>query len=147
MRLIRQPRDSDWPIMAETAEAAHREMPLPGKFCRKSWVKNWLEFSHMDAALILVQEFDGKPLGCLTGALSVDPATEEICAVMMFWHLDRSIRGHGFELLKAWRQMAKDSGATRLTMNHLNDSISSRLGAVYRRMGLRSLETIYTGEL
>lgn len=145
---IRGLESGDWPEMADVAEEAHGHMEnLPGKFDREAWVRNYQQFASTPAAMILLTEIDGVVRGGICGALTVDPASDDVIAVMMWWHFARAYRGSGVKLLKRWMNLARERGAVRLTMNHLLDLHSNRLEAFYLRMGMRPLEKIYIMEL
>jgi len=148
MTLIRGLREDDWPQMVAVAQEAHDSMPnLPGKFQPAIWVKNWRQFCSTPAACILIMEKEGVVRGGICGAMTVDPATDDLMAVMCWWHIARLHRGQGFKLLKQWMHLVKERGAVRLTMNHLNDLHSNRLETLYLRMGMKPLEKIYIMEL
>ena len=130
--------------MADVAEEAHSHMDLlPGEFNRSAWIYNWRTFSKSDGAMVMNLEIDQVVRGGIFGSITVDPANDDLIAVMMMWHIARDFRGHGIKLLKRWIKLAREKGAVRLTMNHLLDLDSLRLEQLYLRMGMTPLEKTY----
>ena len=70
------------------------------------------------------------------------PALQEV-----IWYVDKRFRSHGRKLMDAFEQEAARRGLTRVLMALMENSMSERLDAFYRRCGYRRFEVQYIKEI
>lgn len=128
---------------------------LPGKF-------NEVTFSNVLKAIvaggiptltgILYGLFDdsGKLVGSIGGLVTVDFLTGDVFAQETFWFITKEYRGGtgGLKLLTSFENKAKELGATRVHMLHLQSmGNDSQLSKIYSHRGYTLIEQMYSKEL
>ena len=77
------------------------------------------------------------------------PSLEDGALVVQeaFWFVDEKHRGGGIKLFRAAEKYAKQIGAERLMMIHLETSMPEKLKKFYKAMNYKLAETTYIKEL
>ena len=129
--------------------AFYEEASLPGHLLPRVFVETWHQFLSSGVGQILGLWQDGTLIGAIGGLLARDPNTGQLMAQELFWFVAPEVRtGMGaIRLYKAFERWARTQGALRLVMTALAGSYAERLGAVYRTLGFRLLETNYVKDL
>lgn len=95
---------------------------------------------------IAVAEHEGKIVGMLVMAYLPHVWNHDLLHAeeVMWWAAEDAPKTTGMRLLKFIKRRAKEKGADVLTFTKLTSS-PEKVGAVYERLGLREIETSYTG--
>jgi len=141
--IYRAVADADWDQMGDLAVKFYEEKPIPGQIDRRIWISNWSKWVAADVAVIWVAEDNKIIRGAVGGIQTQDPSTNEWMMVEAFWFVEPENRGCGVKLLLKWIAVAKARQCKRLTMVHLSDLDSKRVGTLYLRLGMKPLETHY----
>ena len=126
----------------------YEKMPYKKKTLNEDkWAFTWLN---------LIETGVGKILGLLDeddiiGGIGLinSPSLEDGALVVQeaFWFVDEKHRGGGIKLFRAAEKYAKQIGAERLMMIHLETSMPEKLKKFYKAMNYKLAETTYIKEL
>ena len=120
---------------------------LPGEFIAEAFTKTWANLIWQDIGAIFALEKNGEIVGGLGAVTFPDPNDGAVVANEMFWFVAKSDRGHGMKLLTAFENWAKQRGAKRAMMVHLENLFPDALRRIYTARGYRPVETHYLKEI
>lgn len=140
---IRAIQESDWEGLSDLAEHFYAEGNIPGTFDRESFIPIWRNFINQGFANVLIAEDHEAVVGTIGGFFLTDPMSGDFVCNEAWWFVHPEFRTVGVRLLRRWITLAKEAGCARLTMVHLCDSASERIGALYQRLGMKPLEHHY----
>ena len=118
-------------------------------FREEAFAKNWEAFMSLDLGVLLIAK-DGEQVVGALGALCVPDALDgELVASEMFWFTAPEVRtaGAGLTLFSQFEDWAKERGAKRAVMAHLQNSMPERLARFYSRRGYSPAETHFIKHL
>lgn len=115
---------------------------------------NWPHFSSMLRALVasgqgtlfVMEDNEGRLDGAVGGLISRDLFTGDVMVIEMFWYVDPARRGsvQGIRLLHQFIHWAETlENNKKLVMAHLHFAVSEKVEALYTRLRLTKLETLY----
>lgn len=122
---------------------------IPGKLIPEVFTLSWTRFYAADFGRIFGL-FNGDELvGVLGGILYPDSNDGVLVATEMFWFVASKHRGTvgSLRLFDAYEKWAKERGAGRIAMIHLQALAPETLEKLYLRKGYRKLESHYVKTL
>lgn len=145
--MIRQLNPAELPICADAGLQFFKEGKLPGEFVPACFIRNWSRLIGSGQGVIIA-DIVGKELrGGLGAILCPDLNNDELIACESFWYVLQNHRGQGARLLFAYERWARERGAKRIAMVHLELLQPGILGPLYERLGYRKIETNYLKDL
>ncbi len=121
----------------------YAESGLPGRFVPDVFEASWRQFYSIGMGQIFKLEVDGQIVGAIGGMVYPDPNDADLVASEMFWFVDPAARGGGIRLFSAFEDWAKQRGAKRIAMIHLQSLAPEALERLYLRKGYRKIESHY----
>jgi len=145
--LVRVLRQEQVEGVAELGDEFMRSTGMPGRFNASHFIETWTRLvqNPIFAIFSLVQGF--QTIGSIGGIVYDENFTGDAVAAEQFWFVTKSCRGHGLRLLDAFEKWARENGAKRILMAHINSPESIRSAVVYKRRKYRELETLFVKEL
>ena len=96
------------------------------------------------AATSLVLEHEGKIVGLLAGAITMNPIDNQRIWQEIVWYVSKPYRRHGVKLLRTMEIKVKQEwGCAGMMMVCMGNSMTKKLDAYYQREGYVPLETHY----
>lgn len=133
--------------LAKLGQEFFAEGKLPGRLVPGVFCETWERLYAADMGVIFALWRDGGIIGAIGGAVYPDPNDGELVAMEFFWFVTAEARGRGLALLSRFEAWAKERGAVRIAMIHLNNLQPARLCELYHRRGYREIETHYIKEI
>lgn len=142
-------------------DRVHHIVPLATKFSASSGVpldnELWVEvmatmIRNRQADIYFITENDrwtGAPVAFMSVYYAPNPFNGQQQIIEQAWYVDESERGqpHGWVLLRHLDSVAKDIGACRIIMAHMDNAVGDRLRHILPRFGYSPLEVTYSKEL
>lgn len=99
-----------------------------------------------NAGAVFLLEAAGEIVGGIGGGMQIEPIGGRRIAVETFWFVDEAYRGTigSLKLLSLWENWARQADAFRICMIAMEDSDPGAMDRLYRRLGYRKTETVYT---
>lgn len=129
--------------LSELGLKFYAESGLPGRFVPSVFEASWTKFYGLGMGQIFKLEEDGKVVGAIGGMIYPDPNDGDLVASEMFWFVEPEARGGGIRLFIAFENWAKERGAKRIAMIHLQSLAPEALERLYFRKGYRKTESHY----
>jgi len=120
-----------------------REGNLPGGFDPETFVRTWGALIDLGFGRVLVIKRDGIVRGALGFFIVSDPNDGAKIAQEAFWFVHPSARGIGLRLLAKYEETAREIGAKRISMAHINGLMDGKLAKLFEKRGYRAVETHY----
>lgn len=144
---IRPLLTSELPLAVDGGYEFFDEGKMPGGFKPEAFIANWTRLIDNGHGAIL-GSWEGEQLTGVIGAvLAPDLWNGQLMAVECLWYVRAQYRGHGMKLLLEFEKWAKEKGAVRTAMIHLERLQPEALAILYKRMGYEKIETHYVKEL
>jgi GNAT superfamily N-acetyltransferase len=136
-------------VTRTAANEFFEESQLPGALDFHYWVKRWGEVFDMKMGTIIAYMNDGELKGFMGALIFPCWMTGHTEALEAFWYVRKPYRGTtiGIKILKEYERWARERGAVRVKMVHLEVINADMLEKIYLRMGYSKLERVYSKEL
>ncbi len=142
--MLRNLTASDVPAMIPLGIAFFEYAKLPGVFNVGRFSDVWTKLLESGSGLV-VGYFD--PSGVLRGGAGIyvtpDSLTTDTIAYEAFFYIDPAHRGRGVALLHQLETEARNAGAKRLWMVHLENEHANAMQRYYERQGFTLREHLY----
>src|SRR5687768_4632282 len=125
--MIRRLQHNEVSRLNDLAFLFFKECSLPGNFNPATFNKALQTFIERGMGIFFVSEKDGKIEGAIGGTISQDFLTGDLVASEIFWFVHPDCRGEGLKLFLKFEEDAKNRGAKRILMLHLNTKDLSSL--------------------
>lgn len=134
----------DFPRVMDLLASFKQEANLPIERNDELACSNWARLIASGVGVIIgLRNRHGGLDGALGATLVPDLYDGALVAQECFWYVDRTARGRGFLLLRAFEEWARAQGASRFLLAHMHTLMPDRLASLYERMGYARLETHY----
>lgn len=147
--MLRQVELHEIPLFTAMGEEFYLEAGAPGKFNPEHFTNFWATAINQEFGVIhgLFNE-EGKPFGALGAVLLPDTHTGDLVANELFWFVTKPARGMiGLSLLDRFEDWAREQGAKRINMVHLNDKMGTLLERLYTSRDYIKFEVHYIREI
>lgn len=136
-------------------EAAFDEMPpgaLPAKddglpFDWKRTLTHWLQHLQAGTLRLWLLEADDRVVGGLQAAITRCDFTGALVGAHEMWYVLPEWRGHGGLLWRAFVRGMREEGIRYLSAHTSVEPYSARVGALYRRAGMKRTMEFYNGRI
>lgn len=133
--------------LAEGAREFYAASKFLGSFDIQKFVDFWRPMIESEVGVIFIAEDDGEIAGAIAGLAYAEPYSGDLVVQEFFWFVRPGRRGPGLKLYEALEFWARQKGAKALRMVHLMDSMPDKLSRVYKRLGYKQVETLYSKDL
>lgn len=135
--------------MRPLAREFYAEGNLPGVLDEDRFLNAWAGFVGSGLGVVIAAWDGDELIGVIGGIKAPSVMTGDTELIEQFWFMSKSARGGGIgkALKDRFEVEAKNEGAVRVIMVHLNDEVGEKLAGVYVRSGYRPLETHYVKEI
>ena len=120
-----------------------REGNLPGGFNPDVFVRTWSALIDLGFGRVLVLKRGAQVVGALGFFIVSDPNDGAKVMQEAFWFVHPSARGAGLRLLLKYEEAARELGAKRISMAHINGLMDGKLAKLFEKRGYRAVETHY----
>lgn len=143
--MIRSLTTEELPLCPPLGQEFFATGAFPGKLIPEVFVRRWTEILNAGIGSIHGLFAGDRLLGIIGGILFRDPNDDALVASEMFWFVPREHRGTlgSLRLVDAYESWAKNMGAERLTMIHLEALAPAALEKLYLRKGYTKVESHY----
>jgi hypothetical protein len=110
------------------------------------WASVWMNLLTAGVGRVLGLWTNGLLVGGI--GILITPSLEDgtLVAQEAFWFVTEESRGGGMKLFIKGEELARSTGAERMHMIHLSNSMPDKLKKLYERRGYREIETTYMKE-
>lgn len=125
------------------------ESQLPGSLKFDYWMSKWDAIFAMNMGTIIADVEDNEVRGMMGVLIFNCWMTGDLECLEAFWYVRKQYRKTeiGKNILNEYERWARERGAVRVKMVHLEVINADVLEKVYLRMGYQKLERVYTKEL
>lgn len=136
-------------MMVPLAIDFYQSPVLPGNLDPETFCANWTAWLSGGMGVVKGAWVDAHFAGAIGGIFGNSASTGELELSEMFFFLDTRFRGMhlGSELMDAFEDAGRESGAVRVNMVRLWDQHGERMDAIYEGRGYRPVEVVHTKEL
>lgn len=146
--MIRCLTSEEVPLLIEGGREFFEEGKIPGGLRADHFIASWQSFiESKDGRILGLFSDGGELLGMLGFIVHPDMNNGDRIAVECFWFVRKPHRGQGLQLFEEFERQAKDMGAVRLAMIHLERLQPEKLSNLYERMGYTLIERHYVKEV
>jgi GNAT superfamily N-acetyltransferase len=146
--MIRKAQIHDWNQIGALGLKFYEEaQDLKGELIPEVFAQNWQSYIEAGYGHVFVSMEGDEVCGTIGGFLTRDPCNNDLVCTEAFWFVHPEKRRNGALLLRHWIHFAKESGARRMSMVHLQHLQSDRLAVFYQKLGFEPIEQHYIKEL
>lgn len=141
----------DGPVADQMMALGEKFFPLTklgGNFRAETFMHFWNKYLEMGLGKIFAHVTDGRIDGAMGMLVTMSLVDGKILAEEAFWFVDPDRRGTaGIKLFRAAESWAKDSGASRMLVGYLCDSMPDKVERFYEHCGYRKLQVQFVKDL
>lgn len=147
--MLRLVAPDDTTRLVQMGEAFYASGEIFGGFSASSFLTFWHDAIMKGKGFILIAEENGEAVGSLGALLYDHPNNSDVrVAQEMFWWMEEAFRGSdSVKLITAFEDLAREWGATVVSMSAINGMRERAIGRIYERWGYRPQEVNYVKEL